>query len=192
MVTRENLLARALPEAVPPIFSSAKFVTFSAQFPSTIRVPKDVRGVDFSASQSGYRRRTFLIPHPIAQFYVADFLEKRWPEVKQFIDQSPYSLSKHEVAPADSARSIAFTSFNELHSVLHKRLGHFPFIARSDIRRFYPRYIPIRLAGRFMAKPLRKLDRRANSPEVFFNQSDLAIRRGQDGQTIGIPIGPDS
>lgn len=192
MVTRTNLLARGyLPEALPPIFSSELFASYSEK--ANIKVPsRDVRGIDFSASQTGYRRRRFSVTHPLAQYFVADFIEKRWAEIKAFTDSSPYSLSKPEITPADGERAISITPFNELHSLLHKRLGHYPYIAKSDIRRFYPSIYTHSISWAFHGKAAAKKDRKANSKNIFFNQLDLNIRRGQDGQTIGLPIGPDT
>jgi hypothetical protein len=41
-------------------------------------------------------------------------------------------------------------------------------------------------------KAASKKDTSSNSPTVNFNKLDWCLRRGQDGQTIGIPIGPDT
>ena len=62
------------------------------------------------------------------------------------------------------------------------------FILRTDIARFYPsiytHVIPWAFHGKEQAK--------ANRTEGLGNELDRLVRTAQDGQTMGIPVGPDT
>jgi len=62
---------------------------------------------------------------------------------------------------------------------------------RTDISRFFPTIythsVPWAVHGKAIAKKNRKV-----TPKFFGNLLDQSIRQGQDGQTMGIPIGPDT
>lgn len=65
------------------------------------------------------------------------------------------------------------------------------FVLRTDISRFFPTIythsVPWAIHGKALAKKNRK-----PTPKFFGNLLDLALRQGQDQQTIGLPIGPDT
>jgi hypothetical protein len=190
---RELLQKGYFPPPVPPIFSSKTFAEFADANPAAFQTPsKDVRGVDYSASQSGFRRRRFLIPSPHAQFNIADFISNNWISIAAHYSQSKYSLSTPRWAAAGESRSIKITSFKKLHYLVHEKLGSYPFIAKSDVRRYFPSIYTHSIPWAVHGKLASKADRNPNSNVVAFNLLDLFIRKGQDGQTIGIPIGPDT
>lgn len=70
-------------------------------------------------------------------------------------------------------------------------LSGFRFIAKTDISRFYHSIYTNSIPWAFHGKIDSKLDRKHNSPRVFFNRYDFIAQRGQDGQTVGLPVGPD-
>jgi hypothetical protein len=64
------------------------------------------------------------------------------------------------------------------------------YLVRADVSLFYPSIythsIPWALHGKAFAKANR------HDPKLLGNRIDQAIRQGQDQQTVGIPIGPDT
>ena len=71
------------------------------------------------------------------------------------------------------------------------RLSAYRFVAATDVARFYHSIYTHSIPWAFHGKAVSKADRRTQSAGVFFNRADFVVRNGQDGQTVGIPVGPD-
>ncbi len=192
----QALLGRGyLPEELPPAFTSKSFGAFAFNNPKAFDAfsskPSRLKGIDYSASKAGFRRRSFVVTHPVSQFFVAKFVSDNWAVIEAHFKVSKSSLS----APAkcaDAVRAVEITPFPELHRLMHERLGQYGYVAKSDIQRFYPSIYTHSIPWAVHGKAAAKKDGNADSAAVIFNKLDQYVRRGQDGQTIGIPIGPDT
>jgi hypothetical protein len=71
------------------------------------------------------------------------------------------------------------------------RSAGYRFMLRTDISRFFPTIYTHSVPWAFHTKATAKKKHTA-SAAYFGNLLDLALRQGQDGQTIGLPIGPDT
>jgi hypothetical protein len=65
-------------------------------------------------------------------------------------------------------------------------------LAATNISRFYHSLYTHSVAWAFHGKDVAKKDRKIDSSKVYFNRLDFILRQGQDGPTIGIPVGPDA
>jgi hypothetical protein len=113
-----------------------------------------------------------------------------WAEIAQFIAQSPLSTSQPTVgtdpvralAPAESPESLKFLRAQARASAR--------YVLRADIARFYPSIythsIPWALHGKATAKAT------MGHSALLGDRLDRLMRKGQDNQTVGIPIGPDT
>ena len=63
------------------------------------------------------------------------------------------------------------------------------FILKADISRFYPSIYSHSIPWAIHTKPVSKANR---TPALIGNILDQLVRNAQDGQTVGIPIGPDT
>ncbi|MET0635186.1 MAG: RNA-directed DNA polymerase [Chitinophagaceae bacterium] len=106
----------------------------------------------------------------------------------ELIDESDMSIFKFS-KPYESRRFIPKPDFAEF---LERRLVNsagFKYALSIDINRFYASIythsIPWAAHGKSFAKLHRKM-------EHYGNQLDSLCREAQDGQTLGIPIGPDA
>jgi hypothetical protein len=91
-----------------------------------------------------------------------------------------------------AGRAMKITSMQELYDKKILESGGYRFMLRADISRFFPTIythsVPWAVHGKFVAKKnMRKI-----TPAFYGNVIDKYLRAGQDGQTIGIPIGPDT
>lgn len=68
----------------------------------------------------------------------------------------------------------------------------FKFMLRTDISRFFPTIYTHAVPWSLHGKAVAKKNRHKLTATFFGNLIDQALRQGQDGQTIGIPIGPDT
>ena len=62
---------------------------------------------------------------------------------------------------------------------------------KTDISRYYHSIYTHTLPWALNGKSASKKDRKVDSKAVFGNRLDHILRQAQDGQTIGIPVGPD-
>jgi hypothetical protein len=195
MPLEDDLIRKGyFPENLPPaFFSDAMAGTFGhigggdwwSNSTST------VRPATYNASKRGLARRTFSVVHPATIHDLAKFSAARWQESCAFFGQTTYSLSSPQHTEHGD-RAIAISSHNELETTKLSRLSQYRFIAKTDISRFYHSIYTHSIPWAFHGKAAAKLDRSQNSENVFFNRADYILRCGQDGQTIGIPVGPDT
>lgn len=193
MALKHDLLAKGyLPENLPPTFVTAEIgANLAARngWLSDGRHP--VRSSPFNASKRGMTRREFSFVHPSTAHDLARFVADREAELTQHFALSDFSLSKPIHNP-DMDRAVTIASHSELESARLSRLARYRFVARTDISRFYhtiyTHSIPWAVHGRAAAKA----DRSPASANCYANRLDLIVRAGQDGQTVGVPVGPDA
>jgi hypothetical protein len=119
------------------------------------------------------------------------FVVSHWQTIQQFYRQSSFSMSVPRVSELGD-RAIEISTHGEMESQRIARLSHFRFVAKTDISRFYHSIYTHSLPWAFHGKPQAKQDRSPRSTATYFNRADFLLRCGQDGQTIGIPVGPDT
>jgi len=134
-------------------------------------------------------RRHLSLPNPLNQILLCDILEKNWNEIEEFVSKSTISMTTPKVIN-DSKRAVMRAyNYSEISSEIAMRSTAARYMLRTDISRFYPTLythsIPWALHSKVQAKAVR-------NSSLFGNQIDKFVRNSMDGQTIGIPIGPDS
>ncbi|MBF0247273.1 MAG: RNA-directed DNA polymerase [Alphaproteobacteria bacterium] len=193
MTLFDDLIRRGyFPENLPAAFSSENVADFFVKNPkSNYLSEKPVRPATYNASKRGLTRRTFSLVHPNTCHDMAKFASDRWLDISKFFEKSSFSLSIPEHTP-DGDRALKINSHSELETARLTRLSQYRFIAKTDISRFYHSIYTHSLPWAFHGKSVSKKDRKVNSASVFFNRADRILQNGQDGQTIGIPVGPDA
>ena len=181
-----------LPENLPAPVSS-RGICKSYENSLTYLVTKDVRGSlsNYNMSKRGGQRRLFSIPHPTFVHDEMLFFTKHWDELKAIFSRSPGSMSK-PIFSSLGPRAVHITPHSELPRARLKAFSRFEYCAITDVARCYPSIythsIPWAINGRVAAKN----DMNKYSGQVFGNRLDFVVRQAQDGQTIGLPIGPDT
>ena len=191
---RERMLEHGfLPEGLPPVFRienlhEASLKPVSEGFYLT---EKPTECCKFSASKRGGQRRTFSIPNPICAVDLAIFFSKHERQIEEHLQLSTVAQSQPLFSINTGLRPIQISSFQEFHRTRRTELSQSRYIVRTDISRFfhsiYTHTIPWALHGKSLAKK----DRSPKSDDNFGNALDWIIRQAQDGQTVGIPVGPD-
>jgi hypothetical protein len=195
MSLKDDLLRKGyLPENLPPAFSSegiANFFDANSGHTYLSDAKRPVRPAAYNASKRGMARRTFATVHPVTGHDLAEFVSTRWEEAVEFFAQSHFSLSAPRQSE-DGNRALQIASHSELDTAKLSHLSRYRFIAATDISRFYHSIYTHSIPWAFHGKAAGKNDRNARSAKVFLNRADHILRCGQDGQTIGIPVGPDA
>ncbi|WP_409018650.1 RNA-directed DNA polymerase [Brevundimonas vesicularis] len=135
-------------------------------------------------------RRTFSVVHPVTGYDLAKFADKHGEYIWERMRASSFSHSVPEEKDG-SDRALDIPSHSELERVRLERLSRFRFVAKTDVSRFYHSIYTHSVPWAFHGKSEAKADRDPKSKNLPFNRLDQILRCGQDGQTIGIPVGPD-
>jgi hypothetical protein len=144
----------------------------------------------YSLPKAGGLRRRLAILNPIHFFNLSEFICNQWTNLHNVFATSQLSLSTPITDP--SGNRALRTAYLVGDLLLPRALGRAQgkYILRADLAEFYPSFythsLPWALHGKAVAKANQK------SMAYYGNKFDLLIRRGQDHQTVGIPIGPDT
>jgi hypothetical protein len=194
MTLKDDLLRIGyLPENLPPPFHTDNIAKYfsdnSSGYLSDVKQP--FRSAVYNSSKRGSSRRTFSAVHPVTAHDLAEFLQTRAPELDKLFEGSTGSFSVPRHTP-DGDRALEISPHNQLEMERLTRLSGYRFVVKTDISRFYhsiyTHSIPWAFHGKAAAKKIRKPD----ADDIYFNRLDFILRQGQDGQTIGIPVGPDA
>lgn len=203
MLTLESFIERGyLPyELIPPLTT----INLSKVLPEIIpqldyfigKNPKS-NYCTYSIPKVKHLRRTLAIPNPLHQIKLCQVLHNNWHEIDEYISKSTLSLSKPLI---EYIKLFGSVHENERTFKRKINLSEIPiyrslysttarYLLKSDISRFYPTIythsIPWVLHTKKKAKKMQR------DLSLIGNSIDTYIRKCQDNQTIGIPIGPDS
>lgn len=180
-----------LPENLPPVINSKSLWTSFEPRSGKYLVTKNTIASTspFSASKRGGQRRIFSIPHPTFTHDAGVFFEKHWDDILDILKRSPGSLSKPKFG--EGPRSVRVTPHSELPKMRLRAFSRFRYCVITDVSRCYPSIYTHSISWAIHGRDAAKRDRKHNSTHIFGNRLDFVMRQSQDGQTIGIAIGPD-
>jgi hypothetical protein len=150
--------------------------------------------VNYSVPRVKNFRRVLSIPNPFYQIILCNLIEKNWSEIEKHIQQSPISISR-PVIPIQRSKKDR-RSFDQIKHTINNEQKialistEFSFALKTDISRYYPTLYTHSISWALHGKNVAKQKRKPS--ELFGNELDQAIRSTKDGQTLGIPIGPDT
>ena len=137
-------------------------------------------------------RRRLAIQNPFSQLLLTKDCERNWADLDMHLRKSEISLSRPVV---DTRRGLA-TRVNprQWSEERMKRTRRARFTLRADVSEFYRSVYTHSLEWALHTKPAAKAAMRSKTktPALLGSTLDAAVRHGQDGQTKGIPIGPDT
>ncbi len=191
--TVKDVLGRGfLPQELPPPFNSVSLGEFAesrgaAGLPFDTSLHKTSRPEVYNLARAGSFRRELAIPNPIHFGLLVECIIANWTEISK-LTKSKLSLT----SPTPAAEGRAISRLFSL-EILPKRRAEVrsqgSFVLKADVARFYPSIythsVPWAAHGKSFAKVNRDL-------RHWGNKVDLLLRNCQDGQTNGIPVGPDT
>lgn len=193
----EALLSKGyFPSQLPPAFITHQL---AAQLPALQAIwAVNVAGAKapackpelFSVARAGHQRRMTSITNPLPQTFLATFIAKHWADFLRHYRKSRLSAS-HPRFLRSGGRAACIPSMQRLHERKILESAGFRYMLRTDVSRFFPTVythsVPWALHTKSVAKRNRKI-----TAKYFGNLIDQALRQGQDEQTMGLPIGPDT
>ncbi|MFL6604443.1 MAG: RNA-directed DNA polymerase [Steroidobacteraceae bacterium] len=193
----EDLLARGyFPIQLPPAFSTSSFSTQLAQFIGQwpTGTPPNTSAEKYSVARSSYYRRTTALVNPIGFYFLAKEIATHWPQIDAHYKKTQISQSIPEIGIPTSLRAIELQRFSALHEEKITRSSGYKYALVTDVTSFFPAIythtIPWALHTKAVAKGNKGKDK--HRAQLLGNILDVRCMGLQDGQTIGLPIGPDT
>lgn len=192
---RRDLISRGyFPKELPPPFNTNSLANFALNsqfsFPSIDKLTTKL--YSHSHARFSSLRRRLSIPNPIFFLEISQVIENYWVEIKALTQKSNFSKSKpiHTPHPQRNRSISPLLSFSDLPIERAKNRRSGRYVLQTDISQFYQSIythsIPWAVHGKKLAKQKR------NDQSLLGNKLDKLFRNSQDGQTLGIPIGPDT
>ena len=182
------------PRELPPPFSTDSLAGYAdsilANLLAVLPGNEPARLLTHALGRPGRLTRLLGIPNPIWHLRLCLAVEQNWAALLAASNNSPLSLSK----PAESlppGRAIVRSpgiSSRPISRAESRAGGQFTLVA--DISRFYPSVYTHSLPWALHTKATAKAQR--NNQQLLGNHLDWLIRQAQDGQSVGLPIGPDT
>ena len=142
----------------------------------------------YSLARRGLLRRPLSICNPLHHFLVCQELHTIWTTVMAKASGTPLAATSPELKVVGRAIDGKHPQADRSQMSQQSRLGK-RFMLRTDISRFYHSIYTHSIPWALHTKPVAKANHKLT---LLGNRLDFWIRAGQDQQTIGIPIGPDT
>jgi len=181
------------PKELPPIFETRSFArhTFNLSSIDTYIENKWQRPSSFLLQQKVHYRRKLDIIAPQAMLGQSHIIASNYSDIQALYCNFPGDCSRpafnrktkfqRAVRPYAMGRGYSYKKL-ELRS-------RFPVILKLDIKNYYRSIYTHSIPWAIHGKQYAKTHLRENN---LGNSLDRSFQRGQDGQTIGIPTGPDT
>lgn len=189
MLTNHNLVDKGyFPKELPPPFITKKLAT-SLNSISAISITKnDSRYCKFSMPRLRNFRRILAIPNPAHQLKLCDTIVTNWTEIKNHYSKSSMSLTK----PTENADGRCLGPEHEISDIKYWRINGSTdarYLLHTDVSRYYSTIYTHSIPWAMHTKQSAK---RTRDDSLLGNRLDKHLRNTQYGQTMGIPIGPDT
>lgn len=198
MEKSEILLEKGyFPSQLPPSFTSKKLASNLPALQLAWKVgDKGVKAPSckpelFSVARVGHQRRVTSITNPVAQTFLSACVAKYWDDLSAHYQKSNLSVSRPSF-DSEGSRAASIPSMQTLHEQKILDSAGYKYMLRTDISRFFPTVYTHSVPWALHTKPLAKKHRQKFTDKYFGNLLDQALRQGQDEQTMGLPIGPDT
>lgn len=190
-ITKELLCRGYFPKELPHPFNSLQLVNINNQsvYSQINAINKSSLPLLVTLPKINYSRRELNIPNPLAFIKLANEIDNSFPQIYRHIYNSQLSKS----IPIHHNNGRAFVP-----KYWHGKLIDFRaeiysksrFILNTDIQKFYPSVYTHSIPWALHTKQVAK--NHINDLTYLGNRLDKLVRQGQDNQTLGIPIGPDT
>ncbi|SMP54187.1 Reverse transcriptase (RNA-dependent DNA polymerase) [Novosphingobium panipatense] len=194
----KKLLRRGyFPAELPPPFTTDSFADNAAAFAAkwegaAIRKFWTAPEV-YSIPRYGDIRRKLSLVNPVNQLHVAHLISTNWSDIKTKLARSTVTEFKPEFAANSTGRAITGVDFDGVARQRARLLATYGRYVKTDIARFYPSIYTHSIAWAIVGKAHAKANHSTKAfKDSYANHLDKAVGAGQEGQTIGIPIGPDT
>lgn len=182
------------PGELPPLFTTASFAdaikTSPSSLPALMTEPKAkwTRPTYHNLARVGGLRRRLAVPNPVNFYRISKSFDSHSALLTARWGLSPFSQTTPILTSA-GPRALLKINSNRSLSRASIRVGS-RYLLRTDIAQFYPSIYTHSIPWALHTKAVAKAN--INNPALAGNQIDKEVQAGNQGQTKGIPIGPDT
>jgi hypothetical protein len=202
MTEKELLKSGYFPKELPPPFESKTFSdkigvikkkwnSVSSPFKRPERLKySESKWVVFSIPKVQLSRRIINIPNPLHQSKLSATIADRWIEIDDIFKKSTISSSS---PIEDPEKNRALIPKHDFGAFKRRRLNESfdnLYEVKTDVSRFYGTIYTHSIPWLIHTKPIAKINR--DDYTMLGNALDRDLRCLNSGQTMGIPIGPDT
>ena len=184
------------PAELPPPFVTETFAKFRNSIHRdwmALNQPPKTRFEVYSYPRVGSQRRKLAIVNPISQLFLTKKIADNCIEIRRFLESSKITLDS-PILYENSNRAIPKPDSNLISLKRTDVEARYERILISDLSRFYgtiyTHTLPWAVHGKAHCKA--NINNPAVMNALLGTSLDALVRKGQDNQTIGIPIGPDT
>ena len=195
MLTVDNLIGKGyFPQEYIPSLISKDLVrvlpTIIPQIDALCQSVKSSRCEEFTIPKIKNARRIISIPNPLHQIRLANTISTNWNDIESHVNESKISASRVVAShPVYGSRSLQKVDFHNAGRTLDL-ITTARYCLKFDVARFYSSIYTHSIPWALHTKSISKAKRKRM--DIFGNAIDEDLRATQDGQTNGIPVGPDT
>ncbi|RSV16267.1 hypothetical protein CA235_05155 [Sphingomonas sp. ABOLF] len=142
-------------------------------------------------ARKGHSRRMLGVPNPVNQYYLSSAITDHQDDFERIYDRSSISLTPAKIE-AVGKRAVNMPKLSLLSEKRIQAYATARAILQTDVLSFYHAIYTHSIPWALHGKRIAKRNRNPADPAMYGNRLDALLRACQDGQTIGIPVGPDS
>lgn len=194
MATLPTFLEKGyFPRELPPPFNTESFAIHGPGLAASWNKSTRTLCGAHNLARPGGLRRPLKIPNPFAYLALAEIISNNWTSLLTHTWQVRFSASRPYSMTTSPRAVVSRYSFSELPRIRALRRRGTRYLLRADINQFYPALythtVPWALHTKLTCKTA--LTKKNKGNHLLGNQIDKALQCLNDGQTHGIPIGPD-
>jgi len=193
MADLHSLLSRGyFPKELPPPFKTVSFGDAVAAAPDEFKTLAQnlppAKLARHNLARPGNVYRALGIPNPSKHLPLCDTIAANWAQLNQAVSRGSLSLSTPTPSVIGRALNPRVLVSDLAEHKIRCRSGK-RYVLTADISRFYPSIYTHSIPWALHTKPVAKANKGLG---LLGNSLDKFVRDSQDGQTIGVPIGPDT
>ncbi|PYP88300.1 MAG: hypothetical protein DMF61_06835 [Blastocatellia bacterium AA13] len=181
------------PRELPPVFHTESFAAYAVGTGTAWPDGRWTALVRHNLARPGGLRRPLRIPNPVSYFKLAEILVTNWKALRNHTWAVRVSLTRPYVMKNSPRAVVPRYAYRELPRLRALRRRGARYLLRTDIAEFYSTIythtIPWALHTKSVCKAA--LKKKKGMP-LLGAVVDAALAAMNEGQTHGIPIGPDS
>lgn len=198
----KDLIAQGyLPKELPPVFSTdllgKKYhkilkewnIAWSNMSKEKRKKYSNSTLTPYSIPKVGFSRRSLSIPNPLHQFKLCHEIEQSWPEIERIFSRSKISYSVPIQGGKNGRAAKTKSTFKDFKRARFISTFAKPYEVKTDISKFYGSIYTHAIPWLIYTKKVAKTNR---SKSEWGNRIDALLRNTNHGQSVGIPIGPDT
>ncbi len=192
MTLFDDLIGKGyFPKELPPPFTTQSLaVALSPGIPNHFNNKKWCGSITYNLARPASLRRKLTLVHPLPQVRLSKLISDNWPVLTTHIGKSTISQSSPVHAPTSQRALSGKSSLSQRPKHRAKNWAGARYVLQTDIASFYPTIYTHSISWALHTKPAAK--QQIKKASLLGNKIDKAVQQGQDGQTKGIPIGPDT